>query len=186
MFRSFRWCVSAASSIGLVLVYGCGATPESDAQVQATSEQGAALHADAPPASDPCDTVRCAAGYRCDSSGGLAECVADVFCGGIAGMACPGAGQCIDDPNDDCDPEAGGADCGGLCDCTGVLLLCVPGTVFDDNPEVCACVEQVNPCAFTSCPTNTECVPQGDEAKCVPLPRHPNHRRGHRHHRPHR
>ncbi len=37
------------------------------------------------------------------------------FCGGIAGIACPAGQQCIDNPNDSCDPNNGGADCGGIC-----------------------------------------------------------------------
>jgi hypothetical protein len=61
------------------------------------------------------------------------------FCGGIAGFACPGSGVCADVPGDGCDPEDGGADCGGVCTCP-VLALCVEGLVFDDSPEVCACV----------------------------------------------
>lgn len=37
------------------------------------------------------------------------------FCGGIAGFPCPEGQGCVDDPSDDCDPEMGGADCGGVC-----------------------------------------------------------------------
>jgi hypothetical protein len=37
------------------------------------------------------------------------------FCGGIAGFPCPPGLECVDDPNDDCDPNQGGADCGGIC-----------------------------------------------------------------------
>jgi len=37
------------------------------------------------------------------------------FCGGIAGFPCPDDLVCVDDPSDDCDPRAGGADCGGIC-----------------------------------------------------------------------
>ncbi|MBA4142102.1 MAG: proteinase inhibitor [Nitrosospira sp.] len=36
-------------------------------------------------------------------------------CGGIAGIQCPQGSACVDDPADDCDPEAGGADCPGIC-----------------------------------------------------------------------
>lgn len=61
------------------------------------------------------------------------------FCGGIAGFPCPGEGTCVDDPRDDCDPENGGADCGGLCQCLA-LGLCVEGQHWDASPEVCACV----------------------------------------------
>jgi Kazal-type serine protease inhibitor domain len=38
------------------------------------------------------------------------------FCGGIAGISCKNPNEiCIDDPNDNCDPNQGGADCGGIC-----------------------------------------------------------------------
>ncbi|KAM5381814.1 hypothetical protein ACJZ2D_002804 [Fusarium nematophilum] len=36
-------------------------------------------------------------------------------CGGFAGLECPKGLWCYDDPTDDCDPENGGADCGGIC-----------------------------------------------------------------------
>lgn len=36
-------------------------------------------------------------------------------CGGIAGIPCPDAQVCVDDPGDDCDPTRGGADCPGIC-----------------------------------------------------------------------
>lgn len=37
------------------------------------------------------------------------------FCGGIAAFPCPDGYVCVDDPNDGCDPNNGGADCGGYC-----------------------------------------------------------------------
>ncbi len=37
------------------------------------------------------------------------------MCGGFAGFPCPDGLECVDDPSDDCDPERGGADCGGIC-----------------------------------------------------------------------
>ncbi len=37
------------------------------------------------------------------------------FCGGIAGIQCPEGQLSVDDANDDCDPDLGGADCGGVC-----------------------------------------------------------------------
>ncbi len=40
---------------------------------------------------------------------------ASVFCGGIAGIACPSGKTCVDDASDTCDPNNGGADCGGMC-----------------------------------------------------------------------
>jgi hypothetical protein len=90
------------------------------------------------------------------------------FCGGIAGIDCPGAGSCEDDPNDGCDPNKGGADCGGRCTCH-VLGLCVDGSVWDDSPGVCACVPEVtNPCAAVLCPQGTRCELQ--EVQCIRAP----------------
>ncbi len=37
------------------------------------------------------------------------------FCGGFAAIRCPEGLTCVDDPHDDCDPNAGGRDCGGIC-----------------------------------------------------------------------
>lgn len=36
-------------------------------------------------------------------------------CGGITGQQCPTGQTCVDDPQDSCDPNHGGADCSGLC-----------------------------------------------------------------------
>lgn len=98
---------------------------------------------------DPCATVRCAAGYRCQAKqvvcikepcDPVAECVpnVEVSCGGFAGRACPGAGLCVDDPRDSCRPEAGGRDCSGLCECAPAAV-CRTGH-WDSSPSVCACV----------------------------------------------
>lgn len=38
-----------------------------------------------------------------------------IFCGGIAGTPCPEGMACVDWPEDNCDPDAGGADCIGIC-----------------------------------------------------------------------
>jgi len=73
-------------------------------------------------------------------------------CGGIAGLACPGSGKCVDDPSDTCDPERGGADCGGICTCIQTVA-CARGTHFDSNPEVCACV----PSGCAPCPIGRIC-----------------------------
>src|SRR5688572_17976054 len=110
-------------------------------------------------AADPCATGRCEGGTHCVALDNVATCEPNVFCGGIAGFACPGAGQCVDDPNDDCDPENGGADCGGLCECSGAAVLCIEGTVFDESPEVCACIEQEpeNPCNLIDCFPGDRC-----------------------------
>ena len=37
------------------------------------------------------------------------------MCGGIAALPCSEGEVCIDDPSDNCDPKAGGADCSGIC-----------------------------------------------------------------------
>ncbi|KAF3913511.1 hypothetical protein ABW20_dc0100181 [Dactylellina cionopaga] len=42
-------------------------------------------------------------------------CVKPQACGGFAGIRCPIGKKCYDDPRDNCDPQAGGADCIGLC-----------------------------------------------------------------------
>jgi hypothetical protein len=89
-------------------------------------------------------------------------------CGGIAGISCPGAGACVDDPSDSCNPDAGGADCGGICRCMATGL-CVEGQHWDSSPEVCGCVPHSNPCAAVLCPTRTECVVKGGNPVCVPI-----------------
>jgi hypothetical protein len=88
------------------------------------------------------------------------------FCGGFAGIPCAGAGDCVDDPRDDCDPEQGGADCGGICQCNAVGL-CLEGSHWDDSPEVCGCVPDANPCAAVLCKVGTQCVVQDGKATCV-------------------
>jgi len=81
------------------------------------------------------------------------ECDAPQFCGGFANFPCPDGEQCIDDPNDDCDPDNGGADCGGICVpgpvCQPVLceLFCENGFATDENGcEICECVEEFDTC----------------------------------------
>ncbi len=41
--------------------------------------------------------------------------ITGIFCGGLAGLPCPGNLVCIDDPRDNCCPQNGGRDCGGVC-----------------------------------------------------------------------
>ncbi len=55
-----------------------------------------------------------AAGVSIDHSG---ECVPPEphACGGITGTPCFDGMKCVDDPDDDCDPKSGGADCSGIC-----------------------------------------------------------------------
>lgn len=88
-------------------------------------------------------------------------------CGGIAGIPCPGAGQCEDDPSDNCDPDQGGADCGGICTCN-VEGDCTSGFVWDSSPEVCGCVASPTTCADITCEAGTHCVDLPDgTARCV-------------------
>jgi hypothetical protein len=101
--------------------------------------------------------VRCAAGMHCEGG----QCVPDnrVMCGGIAGVACPGAGTCQDDADDDCEREAGGADCGGHCVCE-VVGQCKQGQEWDGSPEVCACVghgKGTVPCGPNKCGPGEYC-----------------------------
>lgn len=93
------------------------------------------------------------------------------FCGGIAAFPCPGNGKCVDNPDDDCDPNNGGADCGGVCTCIE-NQLCVQGKVWDNSPDVCACVDaggvgDDNPCVTTLCPQGTRCDLQNGGPVCV-------------------
>ncbi|KAL5882853.1 hypothetical protein ACKVWC_001856 [Pyricularia oryzae] len=51
-------------------------------------------------------------GMACDMPG---ICVEPTFCGGLANVQCADGKMCVDDNRDDCDPENGGRDCGGIC-----------------------------------------------------------------------
>jgi hypothetical protein len=122
-------------------------------------------------AQDPCLTVKCSAGNHCEPRQvecfvapcpPVGVCVPDpvppVHCGGIAGIRCPGEGQCVDDPSDTCDPAAGGADCGGICVCKQTVD-CIIGSTFDPSPSVCACVPSVTPipCGKSMCGAGDYC-----------------------------
>jgi hypothetical protein len=85
--------------------------------------------------------------------GGVAACsgaetppTEPTFCGGFANIPCPDGQSCIDDPNDGCDPKAGGADCGGICVerpgptfCGGIAGFPCPSgeTCVDDPSDSC-------------------------------------------------
>lgn len=75
----------------------------------------AACRLESPPKADE-KTAEARAG--CDGDDGHGR-----FCGGFGGIQCPPGLVCEDDPSDDCDPDRGGADCGGVC---------VPGDGDDD------------------------------------------------------
>jgi hypothetical protein len=65
------------------------------------------------------------------------------FCGGIAGFPCPEGQTCVDNPDDSCDPNNGGADCGGICVdapkstfCGGIAgIPCPVGQACVDDPS---------------------------------------------------
>jgi hypothetical protein len=83
-------------------------------------------------------------------------------CGGFAGFPCPGLGDCVDDPSDDCDPQNGGADCGGICKCSaGPTVLCQQGMPFNDDPHVCSCAPPPGSggqqCGKNTCPDGQVC-----------------------------
>jgi hypothetical protein len=116
---------------------------------------------------DACAAVLCPAGSTCDPSTGTCG-PAKIFCGGLSGKACPGLGRCVDDPSDSCDPNAGGADCGGICSCVQ-NVLCTANSKFDGSPAVCACVPIAPPppnlCAAVLCPAGSTCDPS--TGKCI-------------------
>jgi hypothetical protein len=73
----------------------------------------------------------------------LEEAKGGDFCGGFAGIPCTEGFTCADDPKDSCDPNQGGADCGGICQeekkkkCTGKE----PGyTYISRDPAECPAI----------------------------------------------
>lgn len=161
---------------------GCSAEAPEPAGDEGTSTLNEALRAPDPPRpggtpTNPCAAVLCAPNTTCEVVDGDAVCTpidpgtgSGPFCGGIAAIQCPGAGSCIDDPSDDCDPANGGADCGGVCECNA-LALCIEGSVFDESPDVCACVPaepELDPCAAVRCAAGTHCEVVGEGAICAP------------------
>ena len=72
---------------------------------------------------DACRSARCKEGHACMlDKRGRAECVlksasceGKTPCGGFLGRGCDDGYACKDDPDDECDPANGGADCGGCC-----------------------------------------------------------------------
>jgi hypothetical protein len=111
------------------------------------------------------DCVAAAAGVSVASRG---ECPSAPACGGFPGTPCPGGGTCVDDPRDTCDPDQGGADCIGLCECNA-LGLCVEGQHWDPSPYVCGCVPDENPCSVVLCPPDTQCEIEDGAAVCNPI-----------------
>lgn len=91
-------------------------------------------------------------------------------CGGFAGLPCGPNEQCVDDPNDSCDPTKGGADCSGICvpatpppppppSCWGAWLdqLGTCRTPADGvYPDSC-CAGQTHPCGPSQCGVGEAC-----------------------------
>ncbi|HZI06364.1 MAG TPA: hypothetical protein VEZ71_20195 [Archangium sp.] len=80
------------------------------------------------------------------------------FCGGFAGTPCSEGYACIDDPNDSCNPDQGGADCAGTCQretpaaCTGRE----PGLKYvSRDPAQCAVIRYT--CKEGYVPFSNEC-----------------------------
>ena len=145
-----------------------------------------------PPPLSPCALVDCAVGTHCEEQAvtcvkapcpPVATCVPNadrLSCGGIAGIKCPGGGECVDDPTDSCDPRSGGADCGGLCLCVQTVA-CAKDQKFDSSLKVCGCVPAAAMCgpvcdiycAFGNvldaqgCPT-CKCNPAPTPTSCPP------------------
>lgn len=104
-----------------------------------------------------------------EESAGEVEAGAGQFCGGIAGIQCPTGKVCVDDRTDDCDPNRGGADCGGVCrgggkpakaSCRGPNR-----TYVSTNPDECAailfmCADGATP-FFDACGCGCETTPGG-------------------------
>ena len=109
---------------------------------------------------------------------GVAGCAVEVggstaelrtFCGGIAGLPCPTGSTCVDDPHDACDPDLGGADCGGVCrrvhsggrcgdpartyvsrdaaECQVIRFLCADGMEYFSDRCGCGCLEPASDCS---------------------------------------
>ncbi len=95
---------------------------------------------------DACETY----GDCCDDYTAACELVQ---CGGFAGLPCPAGQVCVDYPLDDCSPETGGADCGGMCvdapnQCGGLAgLACDAGQYCHyDADQTCGAADQLGEC----------------------------------------
>jgi hypothetical protein len=97
----------------------------------------------------------CPPNYQCKLPAGIADapgkCVQ--FCGGFAAFQCSDPSEvCVDNPDDSCDPNNGGADCGGIC---------VPPTPPPPPPQSC----QQTGCAAgqycSFCWGSFACIPNG-------------------------
>lgn len=71
-------------------------------------------------------------------------------CGGFAHLPYPEGFTCVDDPNDDCDPTAGGRDCGGICWPTCGNTVCGDGE-YCCNPSCGICAPIGGFCTQQAC-----------------------------------
>lgn len=94
----------------------------------------------------------------CNKTTKSCELVAPAFCGGIAPGAfpCKEGTQCQDDPRDSCDPQSGGADCGGICQQCPARLGCDVGESVSADGCNCEPVKD-------GCESNADC---GAGSKC--------------------
>ncbi|HZH78243.1 MAG TPA: hypothetical protein VEY88_19600 [Archangium sp.] len=90
----------------------------------------------------------------------LKEETPPTFCGGFAGFACAEGYVCVDDPSDDCDPNQGGADCGGICQEAPRKTAC-------DDPQRTYVSRDAEQCALLRffC-EDPKTVPFSDECGC--------------------
>ena len=103
---------------------------------------------------------QCPSGYQCYGNRVVADIPGHCYqsCGGIRGLACGVGETCVDDPRDTCDPNNGGADCGGLCKPAD---QCFFGGKFYKNGEAfgstdgcntCSCANGTVRCTLRACP----------------------------------
>jgi hypothetical protein len=144
---SIRWLVLGALVLGAAGQLACTQTAEA-AQETTTSDSEVAKNGDKP-------------------TGGQ-------FCGGFAAIQCPEGLICVDDPHDSCDPNQGGADCGGVCvdpyeqrkpkcdykdpnlsyvsrdptQCLAILFRCPEGSTQFFNDCGCGCQKLARACNF--------------------------------------
>jgi hypothetical protein len=106
---------------------------------------------------DPCGA--CAQGTTpndtCSGGTWSCQCLTSIPCGGLSGIACPNNQACVDNPNDGCDPNHGGADCPGLC-------VAAPPDAGTPTGGHCGGL------AGTVCPGGQDCVDDPSD-NCDPL-----------------
>jgi hypothetical protein len=128
-----------------------------------------------------CDGVTydnlCEAGQNGSSLAHRGACSAAPSCG-AGGTACPGAGQCVSQDDDDQHSCFGsrvhsffhrGDDDGGkmACECSATGS-CAAGERWNDDPSVCACEPVSAPCSSLTCADTEVCVPGSNgDASCV-------------------